>query len=704
MSHLLRILLVEDSSEDAFLLLRNIKKSGYEITHQRVQTPDAMKTALQKQEWDIVISDYSMPQFSAPAALALLKESDCNLPFIIVSRVVGEEIAVEAMRSGALDYIRKDNLTRLVPAIERELRDAKVRRAGKQARVDFEESQRILSTLMANLPGMAYRCINNTDWEMEFVSQGCFGLTGYQPSDLIHNKKIIFNQLIVVEDRDNVRNEINVKLHEGRSYQLIYRITTADREIKWVWEKGRGILDNDGEWAYLEGFITDITDRKRTEEERDMLEEQLRNTVLDSIISVDQQCNVLKINQSAATLFNVDSSSVVGAPLRQLCASDRQSVTSAVEMSIKTGQFVREFQLSGYAEGRQWTYSIGVTPLKGAGTEGAILVIRDISRLHSLEQRVQDRYAFSGIIGKSPAIVKIFDIINHVADTDSTVLIQGSSGTGKELIASAIHHHSSRKDGPFVKVNCAALPENLLESELFGHVRGAFTGALHDKRGRFDMADGGTIFLDEIGDISLSLQLRLLRVLQEREFERVGSNKTQKVNIRILAATNRNLAKLVEQNDFREDLYYRLNVVSIHLPSLRERPEDIPLLIHHFQNELQIRTGVKIKGIDSEAMDVLLNYGWPGNVRQLENAIEHAAVLSKDGYISLENLPNDLIHIKEPINSSKNDVNQPIDSVTLKQILVDVGWKRSLAAKRLNVHRSTLWRMMKEYGITPPEA
>ena len=206
------------------------------------------------------------------------------------------------------------------------------------------------------------------------------------------------------------------------------------------------------------------------------------------------------------------------------------------------------------------------------------MVIRDISRLHSLEMELLEKKTFGNIIGKSPRMVKIFDMIRHLEEVDSTVLIQGPSGTGKELAASALHYHSLRRNGPYIKVNCAALPENLLESELFGHVRGAFTGAANNKAGRFELADKGTLFLDEIGDISLNVQKRLLRVLQEREIERVGSTKTTKIDVRILAATNKNLFELVTQGEFREDLFYRLNVITIDLPPLRDRKEDIPLI------------------------------------------------------------------------------------------------------------------------------
>jgi two-component system, NtrC family, response regulator AtoC len=260
----------------------------------------------------------------------------------------------------------------------------------------------------------------------------------------------------------------------------------------------------------------------------------------------------------------------------------------------------------------------------------------------ALRAQLQTRYAFQNILSKNPCMHAVFELIKNVGHTNSTVLIEGETGTGKEEVARAVHAGTQHRTGPFVAVNCASLPETLLESELFGHEKGAFTGAVGQRRGRFELADGGSLFLDEIGDVPAPMQAKLLRVLQERSFERLGGSQTVQVDVRVIAATNRSLLRLVKEGKFREDLFYRLNVVKIDLPPLRARPEDIPLLATHFAEKFA-RPGELPKQITPRAMEVLINYSWPGNIRELENAIERACVTSRDNSIQIENLPPDLL-------------------------------------------------------------
>jgi DNA-binding NtrC family response regulator len=276
-----------------------------------------------------------------------------------------------------------------------------------------------------------------------------------------------------------------------------------------------------------------------------------------------------------------------------------------------------------------------------------------------LREQLQSRFAFHNIISKNPKMHAVFELITNVADTTATVLIEGKTGTGKEQVARAIHGASHVRHGPMVAVNCAALPENLLESELFGHEKGAFTSAVSQRRGRFELADGGTLFLDEVGDIPASMQAKLLRVLQERRFERVGGVESIEVDVRVIAATNRSLQRLVKQGTFREDLFYRLNVVKIDLPPLRDRTEDIPLLAMHFA-EKYARAGQPAKQISPQAMELLLSYRWPGNIRELENAIERASVTSRDDVIGPEDLPNDLVTPTTPKLPFNIDLDKPL--------------------------------------------
>ncbi|HIG72978.1 MAG TPA: sigma-54-dependent Fis family transcriptional regulator [Myxococcales bacterium] len=338
----------------------------------------------------------------------------------------------------------------------------------------------------------------------------------------------------------------------------------------------------------------------------------------------------------------------------------------------------------------------------------------------ALHSQLQSRYKFDNIVGKSQALQRVLSVVEKVADTDSTVLITGESGTGKELIARALHYNSSRANRMMVTVNCGAIPEELLESELFGHVKGAFTNAVNHREGRFALADGGTIFLDEIGDMSPNLQVKLLRVLQERTFEPVGSSKTVKVNVRVIAATNQHLEELIEQKKFREDLYYRLNVLPIESPPLRDRADDIPLLIHHFIDIGNQQRNMKINGISEEAMKLLVHYRWPGNVRELENMVERVMILRETGDILGEDLPpqfhsqqtganrasdgNERQSLAPVISSdgiSFNDVIGDLETDLILQALEQTHWNKNRAAQLLGLNRTTLLEKIKKKGLEP---
>lgn len=322
--------------------------------------------------------------------------------------------------------------------------------------------------------------------------------------------------------------------------------------------------------------------------------------------------------------------------------------------------------------------------------------------VRSLRQEVRSRYQLSHIVGKGQAMQEVFELIRKVSGSKSTVLLRGESGTGKELVAGAIHDNSPRKDRPFIAVNCSALPEALLESELFGHVKGAFTGAVACKKGLFEEAQSGTIFLDEICDISVAVQAKLLRAIQEGEIKPVGGVKSIQVDSRLIAATNQNLEEAIRRGKFREDLFYRLNVVSITLPPLRERPEDIPLLVYHFLKKYARQVQREILGIDPEALDLLLDYPWPGNVRELENAIERAIVLGQNPRILAADLPPSVT--AEKIGLLKRALKEEVTLAELEREYIDQVLKktkghRSLAAKILGIDRRTLYRKGKKYDL-----
>lgn len=318
-----------------------------------------------------------------------------------------------------------------------------------------------------------------------------------------------------------------------------------------------------------------------------------------------------------------------------------------------------------------------------------------------LEREIENRKSFEHIIGKSPAMLKVFEVLKRVAPTKASVLITGESGVGKELIANALHNLSPRKPNPFIKVHCAALAETILESELFGHEKGSFTGAVARKRGRFELANAGTIFLDEIGEINQQVQIKILRVLQEKKFERVGGEETLEVDVRVVTATNRDLEKEIAEGRFREDLYYRLNVVRIHVPPLRERKDDLPLMIAAFIKEFAEENGKKIEGIDAKARSVLYAYDWPGNVRQLRNCLESAVVMTSDSIISLDDLPpsiragTDSSSIRIPVGATMAEAEKEV----ILQTLSAQNGNKSKTAEVLGIGRKTLHRKLDEYGM-----
>jgi len=315
----------------------------------------------------------------------------------------------------------------------------------------------------------------------------------------------------------------------------------------------------------------------------------------------------------------------------------------------------------------------------------------------SLRQKLEDHYRFENIITKSAKMQRVIEVIKVVAKSNATVLITGESGTGKELVARAIHSQSNRRSKPFIAVSCAALPESLLESELFGLEKGSFTGAYAQKKGKFEFAEGGTLFLDEIGEMSANIQVHLLRVLEEKEFTRVGGNEPIKVDVRVLSATNKDLRKAIEKQEFREDLYYRLNVVNIELPPLRERREDVPLLAQHFLNKFALENRKEISGFSPEAIELLLDYDWPGNVRELENAVERAVILAKDSLITVDDLPQESLSLGYS-TASKRSIKE-VEKEHILNVLHRTGDNYSEAARILGISRMTLYNKAKEYGF-----
>ncbi|MEO5353510.1 MAG: sigma 54-interacting transcriptional regulator [Magnetococcus sp. XQGC-1] len=428
-------------------------------------------------------------------------------------------------------------------------------------------------------------------------------------------------------------------------------------------------------------------------------------TVFDSVdnalITTCHELKLVAANKMALALCGVQQQHA-GQPLESQLAACSGYCLTLLRDALRQGQGmtatrVRCGKLSSAKTGQ--VVNVTATPMWSSNGQllGGVMAVRDESALSHLEEMLDHRRGFQQLVGQSPSMQAVYRLIDSLADLDTTVLITGESGTGKELVAEAIHRQGQRGRHPLVRVNCAALPETLLESELFGHVRGAFTGAVRERQGRFQEADRGTLLLDEIGDISPAMQLRLLRVLQDKKIERVGENRSIAVDVRILAATNQDLRHKVADGTFRQDLYYRLKVVELELPPLRARPDDLPMLIDHFVARFNAKFARQVAGFSTEAMSALLDYGWPGNIRELEHALEHAFVLCAGSIIEKEHLPREL-RISDPVGRQAEALPDS-ERESILAALSACNWRREQAAQYLGISRTTLFRKMRQLGI-----
>jgi DNA-binding NtrC family response regulator len=426
----------------------------------------------------------------------------------------------------------------------------------------------------------------------------------------------------------------------------------------------------------------------------------------DPMLAVNTERTISAIN-NAAERFIGGSRRVLGMNATRLFHGCNERLHKALNQAMDSKQAVKvshlEFQLGTMPKA---TVNLTALPIfhPGDTLSGAILTLEEEAGPAPRISISPPKSQFAGIIGKSKAIRDIYPVIEELKDLQTPVLITGESGTGKELVAEAIHYLGKRKDKPMVKVNCCALPEGLLESEIFGHVKGAFTGAVKDRIGRFKLAEGGTIFLDEIGDMPIGSQQRLLRVLQDYEFERVGESAPIKVDVRIIAATNKNLPERIKNGDFREDLYYRLKVMEIALPPLRNRREDIIFLLEHFMSRLRRKIPKKIRMVSEEVLQIFSQHPWPGNVRQLENVLEHAFILCRNETITVDCLPKEFQQVRTAHLSGCRVEGCNNESQRIVRALEETGWNKTKAANLLGMSRRTIYRKMKKHGIAQPEA
>jgi PAS domain S-box-containing protein len=430
------------------------------------------------------------------------------------------------------------------------------------------------------------------------------------------------------------------------------------------------------------------------------------DSIADGVFTVDQHWRITSFNRAAEKITGVPKEEAIGQLCKDVLKADICEKSCCLRSTMKTGEPIvnKKVQIID-ADGHRFPISISTALLrdKKGVLLGAVETFRDISVEENLRKAIKGKYSFSDIISKNHQMLQLFDILPDIADSASTVLIEGESGTGKELVARAIHNLSPRKRLPFIAVNCGALPDTLLESELFGYKAGAFTDAKKDKPGRFQLAENGTLFLDEIGDITPAMQVKLLRVIQEKTFESLGSTKSVEHNVRIIVATNKNLEDLVRQEKFREDLFYRINVFKIKLPPLRERMEDIPLLCDHFISRFNTIQKKIINGISDDAMAVLMSYSYPGNIRELANVIERAFILCKGGFIEKKHLPESLFTTGEISITSDNGISlKNLEKTFLLKTLEQNGWNCPQTARQLGIHKSTLYRKIKLLHISLP--
>jgi PAS domain S-box-containing protein len=422
-------------------------------------------------------------------------------------------------------------------------------------------------------------------------------------------------------------------------------------------------------------------------------------SVQEGIVTVDAKMNVTKVNNAFELICGLSGKEIIGRRLSSVPFRCSQACIGVLEEVLQTRKEIKTRRIECRNQDKNNPIVVlSSSPLRDRENRfsGAALVIRDITRECDLEDRVKDRCKFMNLIGKSKKMQEIYTLLEDLADSGATVLITGESGTGKELAAEALHYGGCRAQHPYVKVNCSALADSLLESELFGHIKGAFTGAVKDQSGRFELADKGSLLLDEIGDISAGLQLKLLRVIQEKEFERVGESTPIHVNVRIISSTNRNLKELVRMKKFREDLYYRLKVVEITLPPLRDRMEDIPLLVEHFCTQLNNRSNKKIDGVSDNVLQLFSEYSWPGNVRELEHVLEHAFTVCRMDCILVDHLPGEIKTFRKSVSPSfgKNSANSAVDIKDIQAALKMTDGNKAKAARLLGINRKTIYRKL----------
>jgi PAS domain S-box-containing protein len=672
---------------------------------------------------DIILLDLNLPDSQGLSTLSAVIGSVSHTPIVICSANDDEDTAVQAVQGGAQDYLTKgkissDVLVRTIRyALERKhiedsLRAAhdNLERRVRERTADLEAANRRLTDEIAERR-RAQEALTKSEhkWRNLFetstdaviivsidgssidINRAGLDLFGFNEDDIpgLNPDTVFFDpgqQPTFVEQVDRrgaVKDyEITLRRRDGSPRECLI--------------SAGAIRDGSGAIVGYQGIIKEIPERQR-------FMEKTLSSVTDGVFIIDATGRITYFNAAAERILGVTQRDVLKRLYTDVIYGPGEKTSPLIQL-CDTGLDILEQTDEFIARNKSAVpVSLSVSHLSDTSGKGigSVVTFRDLTTIVELKKEIDEKYTYLDIVSKNRKIREIFDILPSIADSDSTVLIEGKSGTGKELFARAIHNLSSRKGGPFVAVNCAAIPETLIESELFGYVKGAFTDAAGDKIGRFAAAAGGTILLDEIGELAKPLQVKLVRVLEQRQYEPLGSVVSKDMDARVVCSTNRDLGMEVGLENFREDLYYRINVIKITLPELRERREDIPLLVEHFLKKISFRMGKPPQTVSNDVMDALVSYDFPGNVRELENIIERTLVVSSGGVIAKRHLPPHLMQQEADTDeySSFKDEIEGSEKKMIQEVLARYQGNRGLAARALNINRTTLWRKMQKHNL-----
>src|ERR1700730_518308 len=730
MLHPLRILSIEDDPKDTQMIQDLLETEGIVCEITRVDTQAALLASVEEGGVDLILADYSLPSFDGISALKFAMKACPDVPFLFVSGTLGEEVAIEALKIGATDYVLKTRLSRLVPSVQRALREVEERVERKGA----DEKLRRNQAYLAEAQRLSHT--GSFGWDV-YSGEVYWSRETFRIFECAPTAKVTIDLVVRRthrEDRSMVQQLIEGATRDSSEFDFERRLLLPDGTVKHLRVVGRP-SENEGRLEFV-GAVTDVSERKRADEtlrrSEGYLAEAQRLTRTGSWAWNVAARRSLYWSQENYHLFGFDPEDGIpsdDAFYERIHPEDRDRVREAafLERPNEGSDFEVHFRIVLPDGAIRYARSTGHPVFSAAGEiveyigtamdvteqhearEALETAFKEIKVLKdqlynentALREEINRSSVFEELVGESPALQGVLAHIVRVAPTDSTVLITGEPGTGKELVALAIHKRSQRAAPAFVTVNCVAIPPPLLLSELFGHEKGAFTGAIQRRVGRFELADGGTHFLDEIGELPLETQIALLRVLQEREFERVGSGKVIRTDVRVITATNRDLKAAIDVGTFRRDLYYRLNVFPIEMPPLRKRREDIPLLVEHFVERHARKTGKKIRGISRSTLERLQSYSWPGNIRELQNVIERSVIVCDTENFTvdqswLSGRPNGTLH--GPLSKMPPDQEKHAIEAALAESRGRVSGPSGAAAK-LGIPRSTLESKMKTLSI-----